>query len=871
MARLILQVHVQTTCRVRHAGHEGSCDMSRGLRQGCPLAPILYAAWSGRVCRILMSKLGQPWCSSHLSMFADDILGFWEITSAYSLKRATCELSVLLQVLSASGMTINADKSAAILSLSGTRKHRCIREYTEQNSQSSYLRVSMDGESAHIPLVEVLPYLGVQLSYGRFEAQTLQYRLDKAVAKFNMLSNVLRTNSKFGANNRVRIYKSCVWASMRYGLIATGINQSGFNRIVALICAQLRKVLRVHEHGVSNLQVLAKADLNPMQFFVDNGNALLERICRDESRSEAMLCIEKAAAEENMQLLKSVSVMQPHSSIVEVDPVAAQGGHVCPTCGLAFASEDGLTMHIRHRHVDVHVKAGVEFNRGTHSLFGLSVCRLCRRHLVNWGALHKHITTGTCPRLKDSYAREITHTALLDMVAEEEKINPPQMPAQLPEVQDVGEYAEWMDAPISLVLQDRALHQRLRAGCAICKQRLVGINRIKTHWRLSHQAAWNRVGGTVQGSLRGLRSIFLSPCQFCGSKARDTSKHALQCPVMYQVCAVRELHKLHFLSEARQESKPVQARQDKEAPRYLSFDMSQTPLGRAFGWSERSTRPTCTAQQQTQKAPLKQRPADTASMKVATIRSAPEGGVLSADMLSASAIRLSNPHTLCYMNASILALLHADEVLGTHEEALHVLRQEVDTAQRLMGSARLPALRSFGRIASDAAEFSSHVLSRIEGLGLWQSRIEAVEGIRVTDTGAFVFLPMPTSPSTLQELIEAWTFQHHIYGLTGEWPRIPVVLGRYAGRLKNQARVMFDGDVMLPVFGEGRSLRQARYQVAAALIHLGATPESGHYRALLRCDGSWQYTDDNVPSTSTSLTGEHACNAYLLWLIKRGL
>ena len=34
MVRLILQVHVQTICRVRHAGHEGSCGMSRGLRPG---------------------------------------------------------------------------------------------------------------------------------------------------------------------------------------------------------------------------------------------------------------------------------------------------------------------------------------------------------------------------------------------------------------------------------------------------------------------------------------------------------------------------------------------------------------------------------------------------------------------------------------------------------------------------------------------------------------------------------------------------------------------------------------------------------------------------------------------------------------------
>ena len=177
----------------------------------------------------------------------------------------------------------------------------------------------------------------------------------------------------------------------------------------------------------------------------------------------------------------------------------------------------------------------------------------------------------------------------------------------------------------------------------------------------------------------------------------------------------------------------------------------------------------------------------------------------------------------------------------------------------------------FGPVQQDAAEFSSQILTRLEGQCLWQSRIEEVEGIRITDTGAFLFLSMPTAPSTLQDLIEAWTFQRHVYGLTGEWPRVPVVLGRYAGRAKNQARVAFDGDVMLPVFGEGRLLRQARYQVLAALVHLGERPTSGHYRSLLRDGDAWYYSDDATPCTRTSLTREHACNVYLLWLVKRGM
>ena len=98
---------------------------------------------------------------------------------------------------------------------------------------------------------------------------------------------------------------------------------------------------------------------------------------------------------------------------------------------------------------------------------------------------------------------------------------------------------------------------------------------------------------------------------------------------------------------------------------------------------------------------------------------------------------------------------------------------------------------------------------------------EEVEGIRVTDTGAFILLPMPTSPSTLQDLIEAWTFQHHIYGLTGEWPRVPVVLGRYTGRAKNQARVLFDGSELVS-FGTIRTTMSPAHALLS-LVNMPAT------------------------------------------------
>ena len=143
--------------------------------------------------------------------------------------------------------------------------------------------------------------------------------------------------------------------------------------------------------------------------------------------------------------------------------------------------------------------------------------------------------------------------------------------------------------------------------------------------------------------------------------------------------------------------------------------------------------------------------------------------------------------------------------------------------------------------------------------------------MRITDRGTMLYLRLPSAPCSLQDLVEAWTFQHHVYALSGEWDRVPVVLGRYARDRKNQARVLFDGDVQLPVFGHGCVLRQARYRVEAALVHLGDEPSSGHYRAILRHQGKWYYTDEGTCSCETELQGVHACNVYLLWLVKQGL
>ena len=95
LVRLLVHVHVNTTCSVVHGTFEGVSGMSKGLRQGCPIAPLIYLAWSVRFLRQVNASLGDRWDLSHATVYADDKHLSWEIDGVGSLSRAVRDLGTV--------------------------------------------------------------------------------------------------------------------------------------------------------------------------------------------------------------------------------------------------------------------------------------------------------------------------------------------------------------------------------------------------------------------------------------------------------------------------------------------------------------------------------------------------------------------------------------------------------------------------------------------------------------------------------------------------------------------------------------------------------------------------------------------------------
>ncbi|CAE7369964.1 unnamed protein product, partial [Symbiodinium necroappetens] len=186
LSRLIVETHRQSVCIVRHCGHSETVQMKRGLRQGCPLAPSVFTAWTIKLCRLL----GTEWCREHTSFFADDVHGHWIIRTCQEFHEARARALKLIAALHRSGMKVNFDKSMAVLLLRGSAATGIKQRFVKWDRNRYVFVLGTDdctGREVRLPIQDKMDYLGATLSYGAMEMQTVQFRATKAWANYTKL------------------------------------------------------------------------------------------------------------------------------------------------------------------------------------------------------------------------------------------------------------------------------------------------------------------------------------------------------------------------------------------------------------------------------------------------------------------------------------------------------------------------------------------------------------------------------------------------------------------------------------------------------------------------------------------------------------
>ncbi|CAE7209713.1 unnamed protein product [Symbiodinium microadriaticum] len=138
-------------------------------------------------------------------------------------KRACTALPKLLACLQSFGMEVSLEKTVALLAIKGPAAAALLKQYTKRVKGARVLRLFQGGEELTLPLRREHDYLGVKISYHHYERATVKHRTSLAWVAFNRLHSLLK-HQLIPLRKRVLLWQACVWAVLRYGLTATGLD-----------------------------------------------------------------------------------------------------------------------------------------------------------------------------------------------------------------------------------------------------------------------------------------------------------------------------------------------------------------------------------------------------------------------------------------------------------------------------------------------------------------------------------------------------------------------------------------------------------------------------------------------------------------------
>ena len=277
------------------------------------------------------------------------------------------------------------------------------------------------------------------------------------------------------------------------------------------------------------------------------------------------------------------------------------------------------------------------------------------------------------------------------------------------------------------------------------------------------------------------------------------------------------------------------------------------------------------------------------------------------------ALSLRNTGNICYQNAFAMAWLWAVIWASSFQVDGHApreLRRCVHLVATLLNGACDSLVKAIPWSAilqgwsrphrqHDVGAFACHALAKLRNdlmFGNWIARL-ADPISRDLDSGPQhlpITVVIPEGASSIQECIQAWHQQHTLHALGVAPPLLVLQLGRFRQRAsrhvaKYRGILTLQGVVNMPCYNDaqqGLDVHMVPYKIISGVFHIGATPSSGHYRALLSEAGDEQgfrnlgvpdcilqnafETDDHRAPRQLDPT-EHdlvLTNMYLVWLLK---
>ena len=568
---LLLAWHGLTPYHIEHAGHQHTIDGNVGVRQGCVAAPLLWVAFKRYWKKHLAQILSYSWVRSHLTVYADDNHIAWRLCDASDVHTAIKEAVLVLKSFAVYGMTLNLDKTVCIFAIRGRLAKGLRRRYVVSHKGLPHLRLEQD---LLLPLVNSHVYLGIKVSYGLVARQTLLHRKQAARRTF-MTLRVWWVPSRLPLNKRIQLWKTCVWPSLCYALVETGLGAPQCLVFRRTVYRDLRWIARSHSYytGESNdallcrlgmidpLLVLAKATIQHwtkkwtqsshlssedvlqdrwqllMTQFVGQHCVLLwiqfcfdlVRVFDTKHRSEDSVLWKTLSALGLDEMRRAYDMILHPLPEPELD--LAQEQYRCDLCEKTFPTSRGLRVHENKVHGTQSPGWKLVQNADFRSsgLGGMPICERCKQKFADWFSFDRHVLRGVCK----AHTLTSTSTSVISVMPSTSR-TPEQRTAEKPLIQQHDVLKHLATTWQSLLNQRIGFRQSLKHHCCICNQWF------EKGWHLTHHGSRKHPLLFQQG--RQHRNQFMlengiAPikweCPYCIAVFQSPNIH--YCPVLLQI------------------------------------------------------------------------------------------------------------------------------------------------------------------------------------------------------------------------------------------------------------------------------------------------------------------------------------------------
>uniref|UniRef100_A0A8D8Q4X5 Craniofacial development protein 2 n=1 Tax=Cacopsylla melanoneura TaxID=428564 RepID=A0A8D8Q4X5_9HEMI len=220
--------------------HTENIEISRGVRQGCVLSPILFNIYSEQIFKEALEDTneGIPINGERLNniRYADDT-----IVLADNLRGLQELVNKIAAVSREYGLEINSKKTKFMIV-----------------SKTKIQNVSLSVNNEPLERVAQTTYLGTNINENWEAAQEIRIRIAKAKAAFNKMGNLFRSHD-ISLQTKERLLKCYIFSVLLYGVEAWTLNEETIGKIEAFEMWMYRRILRISwtEH-ITNEEVLRR-------------------------------------------------------------------------------------------------------------------------------------------------------------------------------------------------------------------------------------------------------------------------------------------------------------------------------------------------------------------------------------------------------------------------------------------------------------------------------------------------------------------------------------------------------------------------------------------------------------------------------------